>query len=252
MYQIERMQAIIDYLKNNKRISVEDICRLYGVSRDTARRDIVNLESKGLIVRTHGGAILPERHEEIKDYKVRLGTNIEEKRSIAAVAASLIKNGDNVIMDTSTTVQITAENLKASDCTVITNSINLADILSSKNGINIHLLGGQLNHQHRYLYGHLTIEMLSNYFADKAFIGALGMTEKGLAVVYEEDAFVMKKMIEQANQVIVLMDHSKFGKNGYYKVADLDEIDLVVTDKVPDEKYVNLLKDNNIEIMYSK
>ncbi|GIM28586.1 DeoR family transcriptional regulator [Clostridium polyendosporum] len=252
MYQIERMQAIIDYLKNNKRISVEDICKLYGVSRDTARRDIVNLESKGLIVRTHGGAILPERHEDIKDYKVRLGTNIEEKRSIAALAALLVKDGDNVIMDTSTTVQITAENLKVSNCTVITNSINLADILSSKDGINIHLLGGQLNHEHRYLYGHSTIQMLSNYFADKAFVGALGITEKGLTVAYEEDAFVMRKMIEQANQVIVLIDHFKFGKNGYYKVADLDEIDLVVTDKAPDEKYVNLLKKKNIEIIYNK
>lgn len=252
MYQLERMEAILEYLKNHKRINVEEICSMYGVSRDTARRDLVNLENKGLIARTHGGAILPISHEKIKSYTSRLHSSSEEKKSIGSLAASLVKDGDNIIMDTSTTVQAMAELLQATNCSVITNSINLADILSTKPGINIHLLGGELDHEHRFLYGSSTINTLSDYFADKAFISALGITEKGLTVAHKEDAFVMRKMIEQSDQVIVLVDSSKFGNNGFFKVTDLANIDLIITEKAPNKNLMKIFKENEINIMIAK
>jgi DeoR/GlpR family transcriptional regulator of sugar metabolism len=252
MYQPERMQSILEFIKNNKRISVEDICSIYNVSRDTARRDLVNLEKKGVIVRTHGGAILPISHEEIQSYTARLDSSLEEKKAIGSVAASLIKDGNNIIMDTSTTVQAAAELLQVNDCTVVTNSINLADILSKKPGVHIHLLGGQFDGEQRFLYGSSTINMLSDYFVDKAFIGALGITEKGLTVAHKEDAFVMRKMIEQSRQVIVLADHSKFGKNGFFKVADLDKLDVIITDKGPEKEFMKVLQDNRVNIVIAK
>lgn len=252
MYQLERMQSILEYLKKNNRISVEEICTLYNVSRDTARRDLVNLEKKGLITRTHGGAVLPMSHEEIKGYSARLHSSSEEKKLIGTLAASLIKEGDNIIMDTSTTVQATAELLQVSNCTVITNSINLADILLKNTGVNLHLLGGKLEPEHRFLYGSSTINMLSNYFVDKAFIGALGISEKGLTTSHEEDAFVMKKMIEQSKQVIVLADHSKFGKSAFFKVADLDQLDLIITNKPPEKTLLKIFEEHKINILIAK
>lgn len=252
MYQEERLQLILDYLQANSRISVEDICNLYKVSRDTARRDLVILEKQKAIVRTHGGAILPTPNKELLNYSERLLYDVEEKHKIAKLSASLVKERDTIILDTSTTVQAFVELLENKQCNVITNSINVADILSKKNNIKVFLLGGKLNNFHRFLYGSATINMLSDYFADKCFISAFGVSEKGITTTDDEDAAVMKKMTEQSKQTILLADHSKFNNNGNYKVCDLSQIDLIITDKQPDEPFMKILNRNNISLLIAE
>ena len=252
MYQEERLELILAYLKENKRISVEEICNLYNVSRDTARRDLVSLEGQGSIVRTHGGAILPKINEEIKSYSERLLNDIEEKHKIAKLAISLVKERDTIIFDTSTTVQACSELLEDKHCTVITTSINVADILSKKSNISILMPGGKLNNTHKYLYGTATINMLSNYFADRAFIGALGISENGITVSDDEDAAVMKKMIDQSRESIVLADHTKFKRTASFKVCNLSEIDFIITDKNPDEELLELLDKNNVSLIIAE
>ncbi|WP_411681429.1 DeoR/GlpR family DNA-binding transcription regulator [Clostridium thailandense] len=249
MYQEERMQLILEYLNKNRRISVEEICKLYKVSRDTARRDLVNLEKKGSIVRTHGGAILPITNEEVKNYSERLLSNVEEKHKIARLASSLIKERDTVILDTSTTVQACAELLEDKACNVITSSINVADILSQKSKIKIFLLGGKLNNKDRYLYGTATINMLSYYFADKAILGALAVSANGITVADDEDAAVMRKMVEQSKESIVLVDHKKFNKISGFKVCDLSSISLIITDAYPEEEFMKILDENNVNLV---
>lgn len=252
MYQEERMQLILDYLNNNKRISVDDICKLYQVSRDTARRDLVNLEKQGSIVRTHGGAILPTTKEEVKNYSERLLSNVEEKHKIAKLASSLIKERDTVILDTSTTVQACAELLEDKNCNIITSSINVADILSKKSKIKTFLLGGKLDNEHRYLYGSATVNMLSYYFADKAILGALAISSNGITVADDEDAAVVRKMIEQSKESIVLVDHRKFNKTASFKVCDLSSISLIITDAYPDEEFMKILEENNVNLIIAE
>ncbi|UTR13828.1 DeoR/GlpR family DNA-binding transcription regulator [Salipaludibacillus sp. LMS25] len=248
MYQEERLAAIISHLKQSKRISVEQICTLFDVSRDTARRDLVKLEEERSIVRTRGGALLPS-HVEVKPYSSRLETVSEEKKKIGKLAASLIYEGDRVILDTSTTVQACAEQIANVNCTIITNSINQADVLSNKNKINIQLLGGTLEKDHRFLYGSSVVEKLSDYYADKAFLGVLGMSEEGLTIAHEEDGVVMRKMMQQAKQVIVLADHTKLGNTDFFKYAHLSEADLLITDKIPPKPFRQLLKQHNVELL---
>lgn len=252
MYQEERLHLILDYLQKNDRISVEDICNLYKVSRDTARRDLVILEKQGTILRTHGGAILPKIKKEIKNYSERLLYDVEEKNKIAKLSASLIKERDTIILDTSTTVQACAELLEDKQCNIITNSINVADLLSKKINIKVFLLGGKLNNFHRFLYGTATINMLSDYFADKCFISAFGVSEKGVTTADDEDAAVMKKIIEQSKQTILLADHTKFNNNGNYKVCDLSKIDIIITDKKPNEPFMKMLNKNNICLLIAE
>jgi len=249
MFQEERLVAIVDFLKMNKRISVEQICALFDVSRDTARRDLVRLEEEKRIVRTRGGAILPSEHQEVKDYSNRLKIVSEEKSSIGKVAASLIYPNDRVILDVSTTVQSCAEHIKNINCTVITNSINQAEILSSKSEIDIQLLGGKLQKEHKFLYGTSVIEKLSEYHVDKAFIGVAGISERGLTIALEEDGMVKRKMIQQANQVIVLADHTKLRKTHFFKFTDLQDIDLLITDKTPEKSYLDLLRKYDVELL---
>lgn len=249
MFQEERLLSIIDYLKEKKRISVDDICSLFDVSKDTARRDLVKLEEDQAIIRTRGGAILPSTQHEIKDYSNRLSIVSTEKKRIGKKAASLISPGDYIILDTSTTVQACAEHLDEIECTVITNSINQADILSKNPNAHIQLLGGEFHKEHRYLFGTSVIEKLSHYHADKTFMGVVGISEKGLTVAHEEDGMVMRKMMQQADQVIILADHTKIGVTGYFRFATLQDIDLFITDKEPDEKFQKLLEKHGVELL---
>lgn len=249
LFQEERLALILEYLKKNNRISVEQICTLFHVSRDTARRDLVKLEEDKTIVRTRGGAILPTIHHEIKDYTKRLHIVSEEKRTIGQIAASLITSGDRVILDASTTVQSCAEQLRPIDCTIITNSINLAEVLSSNPSVTIQLLGGTLHKEHRFLYGSSVVEKLSEYIADKAFIGVVGVSEHGLTIAHEEDGMVKRKMIKQAKQVIVLADHTKLGKTEFFRFANLADIDLLITDQTPQQEFLDLLKEHKVELL---
>jgi DeoR/GlpR family transcriptional regulator of sugar metabolism len=252
LYQEERLISILDYLKENKRITADQICSLYDVSKDTARRDLVKLEEQKLIIRTRGGAILPSSHTEIKDYQNRLQMVSYEKELIGRKAASLIREGDRIILDASTTVQACAEFIDVKTAAIITNSINQADILSTKPGIHIHLLGGELQKEHRFLYGSSVVEKLSKYQVDKVFIGVVGISERGLSIAHEEDGMVKRKMISQANQVIALADHSKLGITDFFLYADLHEIDLLITDKEPDKAFRDLLDKHNVELLVAE
>ncbi|MFT8321158.1 MAG: DeoR/GlpR family DNA-binding transcription regulator [Bacillus sp. (in: firmicutes)] len=248
MSQEERLLLILQHLTDYKRITVEDICASYDVSRDTARRDLVKLEEQQKIIRTRGGAILPSVHKRVHNYHHRLQFVSDEKRKMGKLAAALIQDNDHIILDTSTTVQAMGEYINQ-ECTVITNSIHVAEILSEKEQANIHLLGGILHKEHRYLYGHSVIEKLDYYTVDKVFIGIVGISEKGLTIVDEEDGAVKRKMMQQAKQVIVLADHSKIGITEFYQFAKLDEIDLVITDKEPNQAFIQLLTEHNVELL---
>jgi DeoR/GlpR family transcriptional regulator of sugar metabolism len=252
MYQEERLIAILNYLENNKRISADQICTLFDVSRDTARRDLVRLEEDQKVVRTRGGAILPTPRHEIKDYANRLKMVSSEKKRIGQRAASLIQNGERIILDTSTTVQACAENMGEIPCTVMTNSINQAEILSSNPNADILLLGGMLQKEHRFLYGSSVIEKLSQYKVDKAFIGVVGLSGSGLTLAHEEDGMVKRKMISQADQVIVLADHTKIGVTEFFRFAELSDIDLLITDKMPDKNFINILQRFNVELLIAE
>ncbi|UOR10791.1 DeoR/GlpR family DNA-binding transcription regulator [Halobacillus amylolyticus] len=252
MYQEERLIEILNYLRNERRISVEKICELFNVSRDTARRDLVKLEEQQAILRTRGGAILPSTRNKIKDYSNRLQTDSGEKLHIGRKAASLIRNGDKIILDASTTVQSCADQLKELDCTVITNSINQAEILSSKAKLTIHLLGGQLHKEHRFLYGTSVIDRLSKYHVDHAFIGVVGISEHGLTIAHEEDGMVKRKMIERAKQVTVLADHTKVGVTDFYQYAGLEDIDLLITDRTPSLDFQELLTTHQVELLVTE
>ncbi|UOK56406.1 DeoR/GlpR family DNA-binding transcription regulator [Bacillus sp. OVS6] len=179
MYQEERLISILDYLKENKRITADQICSLYDVSKDTARRDLVKLEEQKLIIRTRGGAILPSSHTEIKDYQNRLQTVSYEKELIGKKAASLIREGDRIILDASTTVQACAEFIDVKNAAIITNSINQADILSTKPGIHIHLLGENFKRSIVFYMDHQWWKNYQNIRLIKCLLGLLAFLREG-------------------------------------------------------------------------
>ncbi|MGG1686696.1 DeoR/GlpR family DNA-binding transcription regulator [Pseudalkalibacillus sp. NRS-1564] len=252
MYQEERMLAILDHLKKHGRISVDQICELFQVSRDTARRDLVKLEEEEAVTRTRGGAVLPQLRHEIQSYHDRLKVVSKEKQRIGKMAAGYVNAGDVVILDASTTVQSCAEFLIEKQATVITNSIHQADILSSGNHIDIHLLGGKLEKDHRFLYGSAVVEKVATYNADIAFIGVIGISEQGLTIAHEEDGMVKRKMIQQSQYVIALADNSKFYRSEFFTFAHLEDIDLIITDQIPEEKVQEMLRRHQVKLVVAE
>ncbi|MCZ8518359.1 MULTISPECIES: DeoR/GlpR family DNA-binding transcription regulator [Paenibacillus] len=249
MYQEERLLAILQHMQHHHRISVEDICELFQVSRDTARRDIVKLEEQGQILRTRGGALLPTLNKDVPRFDDRLHSEKEVKEEIGRTAASLIQNGDYLFMDSSTTVLQAADRITSSDHVIVTNSIDIAGALSQRQGMTVHLLGGVVHPRHRFIYGPRTLEMLRDYQVDKLLIGTSGITESGLTNPYEEEGYVMKEMMRRADQIIVLADHTKFGQRQFYRIAGLEAIDILITDREPEASMKQALLEHDIHII---
>jgi DeoR/GlpR family transcriptional regulator of sugar metabolism len=248
MYQEERLLGILQYLKEHGRIRVQDICEQFHVSRDTARRDLVKLSEQNLIIRTRGGAVLPTLNQEIESYKERLDLKGEIKARIGREAAKWIKDYDTVLLDTSTTVQYAAQALAAENVMAVTNSIDIADILSTKPRVKIHVLGGILHSRDRYLYGTATTKKLQEYKVNKCLMGAGGITEEGIFLASEEDGQVVREMINRAEQVIVLADRTKFGKPMFYKVCALEQVDFLIADRIP-EHWKTMLDSMEVEVV---
>lgn len=252
MYQEERLIAILEHMERHHRIGIEDICSLFGVSRDTARRDIVKLEEQGRILRTRGGAILPTLEKNISPYGERLQAGSELKSAIGRKAASLVQNGDFLFMDASTTVLQAALSLRTTGHVIVTNSVDIAGQLAAMDGMSVHLLGGVVHPKHRYIYGARTLEMLGDYHADKLIIGTSGLTADGLTNPYEDEGYVMREMMRRADQIIVLADHTKFDKRQFFRVSGWERVDILVTDRKPEGPLLEALSRHDIHIMIPK
>jgi DeoR/GlpR family transcriptional regulator of sugar metabolism len=248
MTQDERLKDILEYLKQYGKIHMEDICKRYKVSRDTARRDLVKLNDTKLIVRVQGGAMLSTFASQVPHYEQRFADR-DIKRKIGQTAAALVKDNDYLFMDASTTVQLTAESLSAHNLVVVTNSIDVAIILGKKGGMKIHLLGGEFDFWNRSVTGVEAMEMLRNYHVQTLFVGACGFTLDGLSSPIVEEAYLKREMIRRAERVVVLADCSKFTKVFFHHICGLEEIDVLITDKEPPEYLKDALTQYNIECL---
>jgi DeoR family transcriptional regulator, carbon catabolite repression regulator len=243
------LALILQYLQEKQRIEVDEICSLLGISRDTARRDIIKLEQQGSILRTRGGAILPPRSKEMLNYEQRMQQSLPSKKTVGQLAATLIHDGDYLYMDASTTVRHTIEFMNSKMNAVVTNSIDTAGLLTHKDDIRIHLLGGLLHNEQRFVYGQRAIDMLDDYQIEKAFLGTCGISADGLSTFFEEESYLIRQIIKRSEQVIILADHTKFGKKLFHRIADLGDIDIIVTDQMPDEELKEKLLASDIDIM---
>lgn len=251
IFQEERLEKIMLHMMEHRRISVQEICDLFEVSRDTARRDVVKLVERDLVVRTQGGAILPSVPHYGNSYFERLNRESTVKKEIGRVAAALIDDDDFMILDTSTTVLYLTDSIRASNLNIVTNGIDIAACLSENDHCTIHLLPGKLNKIHRFVYGSSTVTKLSEYQVNKVFLGGGSITQQGLFTSDEEEAALKRQMILQSDQVILLADHLKFGRRMFAKVTSLEHLDVIVTDEPPSQDWMRILDENNVQVLVS-
>jgi len=230
--QMQRLEAIRQELLRADEVSIEELARRFAVSGMTIRRDLELLESRGDVIRTHGGAALAQRLTFEFSFREKQNRNSRQKLRIARQAAGQIKDGQAVILDTgTTTLEIARQLMGRRNVTVITTSLAIVSALQFAAGVRIVLLGGFLRGGSPDLHGPLTEQNIEMFRADIAFMGADAVDLDGNT--YAADLQVVnldRKMAANAAQVIVVADSSKFGRNGMCRIFSPRDYDSIICD----------------------
>jgi DeoR family transcriptional regulator, fructose operon transcriptional repressor len=251
MSQESRKKFILNVLDKKESINIKNIVAICNVSEITARRDLNDLEKKGFLIRTHGGAIKSKITNGLFDFDNKSIQNRNQKIEICRYASSFIEENDTIYLDCGTTVFYLAKFLtRFQRLRVITNSLPVISELLPYPNIQVYLIGGELDNSRKALYGPMTENLLNRYKADKAFIGAGGVSmAHGLSSMDEKEASVTIKMAESAKQVFLLCDSSKIEKDSYFTYSSLSVVNYLLTNKDVDPKLLNLYKKKQINII---
>ncbi|ADQ14122.1 DeoR/GlpR family DNA-binding transcription regulator [Halanaerobium hydrogeniformans] len=255
MLKEQRMLKIINKLNVSKSTTIKKLADSFGVSDSTIRRDLNDLEEKGYVKRTHGGAILKENFDDEYNFIKKTTENRAEKSSIARYAASLIEDGEIIAINSSTLTYLMAKELEAANLKIVSNSIDVINELSGSKKYDISVLGGDYVHLARTIEGPITEKQIRAMHFDKAFLGVNGIDSSlGLSTASSIEALSKKAMIDCSEQSFILSESPKFDKASFYKIADFDEIDAIITDQNLSEdkfdkysQYLKIIKTQNKE-----
>lgn len=250
---VERRRIITEEIHKNKQVDISQLKNLFDVSEVTLRKDLRYLEGKNVLIRSRGGAMLSVKVGEDLSVKKRMVLNLERKKSIAREAQSLIKEGDTIILDSGTTLMQLASHLeKIRKLTVITNALDIAIKLSEFNNLKIIVPGGIFRKKSCSLVGVTAVENFHIFRADKYFVSADGIDREGLFTSNLEEGQIAKIIMSNAKENIVLVDSSKFDKNGIINFAPLSKIHTLVTDENIPDSYLNHLNEMGIKVIVAK
>jgi len=248
---VERQRKILALLQREKRVSVADLSAHFGVSAVTIRCDLSELERRGLLARTHGGAVLPELIEPEPVFAQRRLTRREEKRRIGAAAAALVHDGEAIALDASTSALAVAEQIKdRRELTVVTNGLMAAIELADAPGVSVVMPGGILRREAFSLVGTMGNELLDQLNISKGFFGARGLTvEEGLTDVDNFEVEMKRALVAACKEVIAVVDSSKWGHLAVASFASTDRLSLVITDEGAPAAMVEALRARGVEVI---
>ncbi|ERH65886.1 alkaline phosphatase [Pantoea dispersa EGD-AAK13] len=236
MLQETRLHRIRALLSTQHQLSTERIIKELGISRETARRDIISLEAQGLARRVHGGLVALESPPE-PPLQVRRNAQAREKRAIAAAAVQHLQPGQTLFLDAGTTTTLLAEELRTmSGLTIITNSLQAALALSAAEehetlNNQVLLLGGMMMAGAQQTRGEMTVGEIYRYRADVALLSPVGIDARnGASSFHPHEAAIAHAMVQQASRTLLLADHSKLGVISRTQYAPVGDIDLLICD----------------------
>lgn len=245
----QRYQKILDLMKETGTGSVQvaELKKKLDVSSETIRRDLENMENQGMIRRTRGGAFLNEDPEQAGGYNryqpfgVRGQEHVESKNEIAEFAASFIKEGQSIALDSGTTAFALARAIKNrfKTLTVITNSMAIANELADARGITLILTGGVYRPEEAAFVSDIAGLIFSKLNIDVFFLTTCGISvERGVTYQRMDEILVQEKMMEASGKTVVLADYSKLGVNSLVKMCDVDRVSMVITDSRAEESQI--------------
>ncbi len=245
----ERQLRLREIFESQEFVDLSSLCQRLKTSESTMRRDLIALEKEGVVKRVHGGALALQPRDHLLDFSWQSAHMADEKLRIATAVAGLIQDGQTVLLDGGSTVAAVANQLVERPLNVMTNSLPIAEIFKNARRIELTLTGGYLYPRLGVLLGPLCEHMLGSVNADVLIMGIGGVTEAGFSNNNTLIVGSERKMIEVSRRVIIVADHTKFGRAAMVHLAPLDVAHVVVSDAALAPKHQDLLRSHSVELV---
>lgn len=262
MLPIERHRRIIEELTLNGRVLVSELMMLCRVSQETIRRDLSTLEKKGLLQRSHGGAVmvpkhqrsLPEKnnysHEHEFSFRLRVNENTQAKTVITKRALDFVSPGDCLLLDSSTTCWFFARQLPDIELTVLTNSLRIVQVLAVKGNIRTICLGGEYSDRNEDFNGIVAEQPLKDFLINKIFFSCSSLGNDGyLRAENEKTAHLKQQMLLASERKYLLIDAGKFLRPSFARICHYRDVDFLITDRLKDSDLQQELAWNGVNII---
>lgn len=254
MTKEQRHELIMEALIKHGSVLVSDLVTMLNVSAVTVRKDLTELEKSDKLYRSHGKAVLINPYINNRSVNEKEKLAADEKHAIGREAARLITRDDSIAIASGTTVHALARNIQPiHKLTVVSASLAVSNILSQHENVDIIQLGGMMRHSSLSVVGDYAARFLVQCSFSKLYLGADGIdVDYGITTTEIREAALNRIMMDASQKTIVLADSSKFGRRGFAKIADIDAIDIVITDAGISPKVANRLEDLGIELIIAR
>jgi DeoR family glycerol-3-phosphate regulon repressor len=245
-----RQRAILDAVRRQVTISVDELAQQLAVTPQTVRRDVKQMEEAKLLARYHGGVGLPSSVENI-DYSQRQVMNSEAKRRIAAAVAARVRPGSSLLINIGTTTEEVARALTHhTGLHVVTNNLNVATILADQPGCEVIVAGGVVRGRDRAIVGEATVDFIRQFRVDIGIIGVSSIEPDGTLRDFDSrEVKVAQAIIEQSREVWLVADQDKFGRQALVRLAHLSQIDKLFCDSEPPPSMAQMLSESQVEVI---
>ena len=245
----ERRQQLSEVLARRGFADLSLLAAELNVSDSTVRRDLSQLEEEGIVRRTHGGAVFVSDRFSALNYAARESTEVAEKQAIGRAVANMVRDGETILLDGGTTTFQVARLLVNRSVQVVTNSLPIANVLSSAGNVELIFVGGYIYPRTGVALGPLVSQALASLHVNKAIISVAGITEEGL---YNANVLMVEaeqQMMKSAEEVIVAADHTKFGRKALARLSGWELVQRIVTDEGLSENWQTAMRETGPELM---
>lgn len=251
MRQHQRHQHILQAVESRGFISIEQLAEQLQVTPQTLRRDLTQLEQERKLKRYHGGAGPIESSTVNTEYATRKTQHFEAKERIANLVADFLPDGASLFLNIGTTTESIARALKSkrNDMKVVTNNLNVASILSERDDFTVIVAGGEVRNSDGGIVGESAVDLISQFQMDYAVIGISGILPDGELLDYDyREVRVSRAIIENAGQILLCADNSKFSRTPMVRVCHINRVDHLFTDQEPSAKVQQMLLENDVAL----
>ena len=245
----ERRQRVLDLVTRRGFIALADLAENLHVSESTLRRDLDHWQQEGVLRRTHGGAMYVGDAATLPALEERSSSQLEEKRAIARVAVARIEDGETILLDGGTTTLEVARLLVGRRLQIVTNSLPIASLFASSRETDLVILGGYVYPKTGVALGPLTVRMMEDVHVHQLVMSVGGITSKGL---FNSNLLLVeteRQMMRCADEVVVVADHTKIGRQALAHLCNLTDIDTLIVDNQLSAAQRDLLRQNDVRLL---
>lgn len=244
-----RQEKILEYIDNKDKVSIHELIELFEMSEQTIRNDLRYLEENGCITRIHGGAVKKHKLDETPVLR-RISENSKIKYDVGAVAINLIEEDDVIFFDAGTSILAIIEQIPSNRHFIaFTQALHIAHALTQFPNVEIHMIGGMLNSKLQELVGPKAIKDARELKLNKFFLSMSSFDNDGIYENHELSAQLKTTLIQQSRTVIAIADSSKEDAFGLIKIAELNDIDTFIVDRINSENMNQKLRENNVAVI---